>query len=478
MNDFEIFSIMPKHVLVIGDLMLDRYYRGDVQRISPEAPIPVLVHKDTHDILGGAANVASNLIAAHQKVSVASVIGDDAAGDIICTMLAQIGVNTNGILRSSNRITTVKARYVSANQQLLRVDDEKLSPITAGEISKIENYLHSIIDNLDAIIISDYAKGVITSDLCDVVKKVAQQHDIKIFFDVKQNNLKQYSNSYLVKPNKKELEMLYGRRIKTDNELREAMRTVKALINCNKLMVTLGSDGMLMLNDTNKFLTVKEDVKNVYDVVGAGDTSLAYIVTGLINGWNDYNALLLANRAASIKVSKMGTYPVSLHDMIYAYSPSSNVKIVPESYFVNNTEWRDGKKIVFTNGCFDILHVGHLNYLQKAKKLGDVLIVAVNSDHSVKRIKGASRPINNECDRMELLAGLSCVDYVVKFDEDTPLHIINIIQPDILVKGGDYIGKEVVGREQVEQNGGMVQFIDYVDGKSTTDIINKICSIL
>lgn len=471
--DITFEKIKKKKVLVIGDLMLDRYYEGDVKRISPEAPIPVLVHKNTRDILGGAGNVAFNLLAAGQDVSVASVVGNDEAGNIICAIFKEKGISVDGILMTEHRMSSLKSRYVSGNHQLLRMDSEQIKVLTDFETTYIEKYILTYINKWDAIVLSDYSKGVVSKKLCQHVTAIGKRYNIKVFFDVKENDIEKYKDAYLVKPNKKELEMLYGHSIFTWKELKTAMKELKSLIRCNKLMVTLGSDGMIMLNESEEFLHVNENIKNVYDVVGAGDTALAYVVVSMINGFDDYHSLELANRASSTKVTKFGTVPVSLNEVLGVYKKEKKIKIVEPSFFCNDS-WREGKKIVFTNGCFDIVHVGHLSYLEKAKQLGDILIVGVNSDNSIKRIKGKDRPINSQCDRLELLAGFECVDYVVLFYEDTPLNLIKAIKPDVLVKGADYTNKLIVGQDVVEKNGGQVFLVEYVEGKSTTDIIKKV----
>ena len=466
--------IQRKKMIVIGDLMLDRYYEGTISRISPEAPIPVLNHRTTRNILGGAGNVVSNLIAANQEVKVISSVGKDEAGDSICTLLEQIGVDTSAILRYSRRVTTLKSRYVSGSQQLLRVDEEQVRTIDQSEFDSIIRGLERELDDSQVIILSDYAKGILTTELCRRICELAEERHVKVIFDVKENIPFKYWNSYLVKPNKKELEMLYGKTIASKEELYSAMAAVKEKLQCRKLLVTLSADGMLLLDEKGEFHAVKAQTRKVYDVVGAGDTALAYLAVGIANAFSDKDLLELANAAASVKVTKFGTAPVGLAEVVSQWNKGQNSKLLSLQELQALLAQRAGQTVVFTNGCFDILHAGHVSYLRQARELGDLLIVGLNSDASVRRLKGNNRPINGQAERAEVLGGLEFVDYTVIFEEDTPLELIRAINPDILVKGSDYENKEVAGREWVESHGGQVILLDFMEGKSTTNIINRI----
>lgn len=467
-------KIASKKIIVIGDLMLDRYYDGSVSRISPEAPIPILRLDSARNLLGGAGNVVTNLVSANQEVKIISSIGKDEAGDCILKLFSQIGVSTSAILQYNKRLTTLKTRYVSGNQQLLRVDEERIDFVDQFETEEIFRSCERELSETEVIILSDYAKGILTPELCQQICKSAQIKGIKVIFDVKENNFFKYQNAYLVKPNKKELEMLYGKEITSDEELYFAMTIVKEKLQCYKLLTTLGAEGMILLDEKGKFHTVKAQAQKVYDVVGAGDTVLAYLAVGIANGLSNDELLVLANTAASIKVSKSGTAPVGLMEIMSLLDKAQNHKLISRSGLKSILEGRENRKIVFTNGCFDILHAGHVSYLKQARQLGDLLILGLNSDESVRRLKGEGRPVNGQAERAEVLAGLACVDYIVIFDEDTPAQLIQEITPNILVKGADYQHKEVVGREWVESHGGRITFIDFMEGKSTTNIINRI----
>ena len=467
-------KITKKKIIVIGDLMLDRYYEGVVSRISPEAPIPVLKHRATRNILGGAGNVASNLIASNQEVRVISSVGKDEAGDAVCELLSQINVDISSIMRYEKRTTTLKSRYVSGNQQLLRMDDEQIDLLDFLEKEFIVQKFESELADSSAIILSDYAKGVLTEELCNYICRMAEKKQIPVLIDVKENNHNKYQNAYLIKPNKKELELLYGHTICSEKELKYAMTAIKAATQCRELLVTLGAEGMVLLTEEDNFYSVRAQAKRVYDVVGAGDTAIAYLAVGIANHFSDEEYLKLANAAASVKVTKSGTAPVGLTEVGNLWDGMQNSKLVSRKELQGLLAHQNGKIIVFTNGCFDILHAGHISYLRQARELGDILIIGLNSDASVRRLKGHSRPVNGQWDRAAVLAGLEFVDYIVIFDEDTPLELIREVNPNILVKGADYTNKTVVGKEYVEARGGQVILLDFLEGRSTTRIIDEI----
>ena len=473
---FHLSQIRSRHILVVGDVMLDNYYVGDVRRISPEAPVPVFRKRSERSVLGGAANVAANLVAANQQTSMMSIIGRDANGQTMMQLFENLGINA-GLVSNLQRSTTIKTRFLADNnQQLLRLDVEDTDPITKVESNRILNKLQKVIDDFDLILMSDYLKGLLTQEFTQGVIKMARKHDIPVVIDVKDPKYGKYYGATLLKPNLNELRSLTGKNVQTDEEIVEAAEELRKRSNCQYVLATLGAKGMVLVGDGEPYF-VKSLAREVYDVSGAGDTTIAYLATCMANEMPIRESVDIANYAAGIQVGKVGTSSVSwqeVRDLISNEDHGIVHKILSAEEL--NSFRRDNaqKKIVFTNGCFDILHVGHKRYLQQAATLGDILVVGVNSDASVRRLKGPTRPVNNEQDRAEMLSALGFIDYVVIFDEDTPYELIKKIQPDVLVKGGDYKPEEVIGKDIVEARGGRLELISFVEGKSTTNIIKKI----
>lgn len=468
-------EIHKKHILVVGDVMLDSYYRGDVKRISPEAPVPVFRRKSEWSVLGGAANVATNLIAAGQSVSVMSRIGVDAAGEKLVSIFSNLGVNTDLVLKTQ-KDTIVKTRFLASNnQQVMRLDVEDVTPLTTEECDKFIGLLKIKIESFDLIIVSDYMKGFLTKELTQKVITLAHENGIKVVVDVKDQDFTKYGGSYLIKPNQNELGMLSGMATDTNEHIELATDYLLKEADVTYVLTTLGAQGMLLRGKDGVNKRIKSVGKEVFDVTGAGDTTIAYLAVCIANGMSVADAMDIANFAAGIQIAKVGTSAVYIHevDEYIANNTAHNSKIMDISAVERFRATYSNKKIVFTNGCFDILHVGHIRYLQEAAKLGDMLVVGLNSDASVKRLKGEERPINQQSDRAELLAALKCINYVVIFEEDTPYNLIAKLQPDVLVKGGDYRPEEVVGKDIVEARGGRLELISFVEGKSTTSIINK-----
>lgn len=477
-DELAIIKNSRKKYLVIGDVMLDRYIYGKVKRISQEAPVPVLSYDTETDILGGAANVASNLISMGQDVSMASCVGADINGDTIISMLNEKKIDTSMLLRDDTRPSTTKIRLISNSQQMLRVDNECISDISIKLQTQLITLIKDVIDNFDIILLSDYNKGILNEKFTQDIIEISNRYKKRVVVDVKGQNAAKYRNAYLLKPNKQELFDLTGMNVSNKECIVAAMKKLKNISNCKNVITTLSGDGMILLDEDDKVFESNIETKQVYDVVGAGDTAFSYIALGLANNLNKENILKIANAAASIKVTKFGTSVVTIDEVIEkAYRVMDKIQSLEKLIHLLQDKRRKNK-IVFTNGCFDIIHLGHIRYLKKAKMLGDILIVAINSDESVKRLKGEKRPINNEKDRLEMLAELNFIDYVILFSEDTPYNIIRAIKPDILVKGGDYSPEEVVGKDIVESYGGNVEIIDLVEGKSTTNILNKVVDSL
>jgi D-beta-D-heptose 7-phosphate kinase/D-beta-D-heptose 1-phosphate adenosyltransferase len=387
-------------------------------------------------------------------------------------LLEEKNIDTSGIFIDKNRETIIKSRVIASHQQVIRYDRETINPISEEYENKIIDYLNKHIENIEIILLSDYEKGVLTKSLTQKIIKLANMFNKKLIIDPKKDFSK-YVNAWMLKPNKKELETASGMKIKTKDDLIKAGWKVKKELNLDYLLVTLSEDGMALFGD--EFIEVPTLAREVYDVTGAGDTVLASLGYYLSKSDDLVNAMHFANAAAAVVVGKLGSATVTLEEIKETQKRIDNsvdYKIVDFNTIekIADELKRENKKIVFTNGCFDILHIGHVKYLQKAKALGDKLIVGVNSNDSVKRLKGPARPVNDEYDRAYLLASLEVVDYVVIFDEDTPYELIKKVKPDILVKGADYKDKKVVGSDIAKE----VKLIDFVEGKSTTNIIKKV----
>lgn len=461
-----------KKILVVGDIMLDSYYIGEVQRISPEAPVPVLLKKSEKQVLGGGANVAVNLKAANQEVKIISVIGKDFAGRQIKKIMEEMDFDISSIIEDKSIKTTEKIRMIgNADQQLLRVDVEEIVLMQEDLEEKLISEVKKYITRTDIVVLSDYCKGVLSSSSTHKIIKIANKYKKQVLVDVKDKNINKYKGAFLIKPNLKELQELSGRTARTQEEIIETSKFLIKKVDVDNILVTQGSEGMTLVSE-NEYKHYKASKVEVFDVTGAGDTSISYLAAALANGWSLDDAIIVSNIAAGIQVSKRGTS--SVYEKEVEEKWDDNAKTI---YFENADSLREhykNKKIVFTNGCFDILHRGHVDYLKKAKMLGDILVVGLNSDESVKKLKGNDRPINTQSDRMEILKAMKYIDYVIIFEQDTPYELIEKIQPDILVKGGDYRLNAVVGKDIVERRGGMVKILPFLAEKSTTNIISKI----
>jgi len=466
-----------KKILVIGDIMLDVYYNCDVNRISPEAPIPVLKYNSIKRVLGGAANVANNLAINGQTVELLGVVGDDAEGTTLINLLEEAGIISKHILRDAERITTSKTRFISKGQQIFRFDKENIIDISIQLENSFLSLIEKNITQYDLVIISDYLKGLVTFNLARYVIDSCNKIGIPIIIDPKDTNLAKYQDCTLIKPNRKELESLIGEGIIEEKYIREEAIKLKEKLNCRYILVTLGSKGMIFIGDKTESVRIESEAQEIYDVTGAGDTVLAFLAMGFRGNNIDLDSVKLANSAAGIKVGKFGTAVVKKEEI--RDIELQNKKIINTErieYFTEKLR-EQKKKIVFTNGCFDILHSGHIQYLQEAKKLGDILILGLNSDSSIRRLKGEQRPILNQEERTTLISALQFVDYVVIFNEDTPMELIKKVKPDILAKGGDYIKENIVGFDLVTSYGGQVITLPFIEGKSTTDIISKIMNL-
>jgi D-beta-D-heptose 7-phosphate kinase / D-beta-D-heptose 1-phosphate adenosyltransferase len=463
----------PK-ILVIGDLMIDHYLWGKCERISPEAPVQIVNIDKESSVLGGAGNVINNLRALGSKVDVLSVIGDDLVANELKILLKDIEVQSNMLIIEKNRKTSKKSRLIASQQQVLRYDNESIEDISNISEEEIINKLKTNILNYNVIILSDYGKGVLTRKLTQEIISISNENKIKVFVDPKGKDYSKYKGAYTLTPNKKEAIEATSITIKDNKTLEEAIKKLKEECNLKVSLITLSESGIAIFDDN---LRIKPTVaREVYDVTGAGDTVIASIAFAIANDMKIDDAIQFANLAAGVVVGKIGSATATL-DEIYEYesslnksNSSSHIKSFEEIETLAKKLHAKGKKIVFTNGCFDILHAGHVKYLEEAKSYGDILILGLNADSSVKKLKGPTRPINNQEDRAYILASLESVDYVVIFEEETPYELIKLVQPHILVKGGDYEGKNVIGQDIAQE----LRLVQFVDGKSTTKIIQRI----
>ena len=462
------------NILVIGDLMIDHYLWGSCDRISPEAPVQVVNVKKESSVLGGAGNVINNLVTLGSVVDVISVIGNDSVANELKSLLEKIDVPTSNLVVENNRKTSKKSRLIASQQQVLRYDMESIDDINENSHKQIIQTLEKNIDKYSSIILSDYGKGVLTTNLTKEIIKIANKNNIKVLVDPKGKDYSKYKGSYTLTPNKKEAMEATNIDIKDESSLIEALKSLKTQCELEVSLITLSEQGIAIFDDE---LTIKPTVaREVYDVTGAGDTVIASIAFALGNDLDIKDAVYFANLAAGVVVGKIGSATTTL-DEIYEYEYSlhksnstSHIKTFDEIKTLASKLHSQGKKIVFTNGCFDILHVGHVKYLEVAKSYGDVLILGLNADSSVRKLKGPTRPINTQDDRAYILASLESVDYVVIFEEETPYELIKLIKPHVLVKGGDYEGKEVVGQDIADE----LKLVQFVDGKSTTNTIKRI----
>lgn len=467
-------------VLCVGDLMLDRFMYGKVERISPEAPIPVFTQQSESSMLGGAGNVVRNLLSLGAQAAFVSVIGDDSVGNKLTKLVGNEQNLLPYILSERGRISTKKTRYVAGAQQLLRSDHETAAPINAQTQNRLIDIILEEMGQYQAIILSDYGKGVLTPELCRRVIDAANAKNIPIFVDPKARDVSVYAGATVLSPNAKELAIACGvDKFADDEALIDAARKLALAHRFHYVLVTRGEHGMTLVDGEGLISHVDATALEVFDVSGAGDTVIATLAATHAAGAPMREAVELANLAGGVVVGRLGTAVVHRTDLtaaLYAHrAVSLQQKILPLETacdMVANFK-REGLSVGFTNGCFDIMHAGHISLLLDAKARCDKLLVGLNTDASVRGLKGPTRPVNAEMDRAQILAALSMVDGVILFDEETPLNLIKALQPDVLMKGADYTKEQVVGWEAVESYGGRVELIPLKDGYSTTGIIKK-----
>ena len=455
------------HILVIGDLIIDQYLTGDSERISPEAPVQIVNITSEEFKLGGAGNVVNNLVEFGSRVSLISVIGTCEVAKKLKKLLLEKHINTDLLIEEDSRKSSKKTRIISGNQQVIRFDSESIDVISKNSSNKIIRALEDKILEYDLLILSDYGKGVLGKNLTQSIIKIASKFNKKVLVDPKGLDFEKYSGSFLLTPNRSEASGWWGNKLNSLEDVEKCSKNLKDQLNLSYGLITLSNEGIGVYDKSFKLFPTK--AKEVFDVTGAGDTVIAALGFALASNFDMQASVQFANLAAGVVVSKIGSSVVSLQEIKYFYNKKDFYSFEEIKVIVDNLK-KESKDIVFTNGCFDIIHSGHVTYLKSAKALGDILIVGLNSDSSVKKLKGDTRPINNESHRSSVLSAIKYVDYVVIFNDETPYELIKTIKPKFLVKGGDYAGKDIVGSEFSEN----VRTVDFIKGISTSEIINKI----
>jgi len=458
-------------ILVAGDAMLDEYLFGETGRISPEAPVPVVRTHGTEQRPGGAANVALNIAALGGHVRLCAVVGDDSRAEALTDILSSSGVDCD-FIRAADTPTVHKLRVLSRNQQLIRLDSEEA---LSGHEDAFENSFANALDDIDAIVLSDYGKG--TLNRIEPLVALARQREIPVLVDPKGVDFDRYRGASVLTPNQSEFEAVVGS-WSDEAAFLAAGERLRVRLELDALLVTRGEKGMVLFSADEQAFGLAAEAREVFDVTGAGDTVIGLMAAGLGSGWAAEDAAALANLGAGLVVRKIGVATVSPSELRLALhrrgAGGRGLVSADELEMLVSEARRRGETIVMTNGCFDILHAGHVSYLEEAKGLGDRLIIAVNDDASVSGLKGPTRPITPLADRMAVLSGLAAVDWVVAFSEETPAALIERLLPDILVKGGDYAADEIAGGKAVISNGGEVRVLALKEGRSTSALIESI----
>ena len=462
--------------------MFDHYVYGNAQRLSPDAPVPVLAIESEKWIPGGASNVCLDLLALRCKVSCIGLVGKDRNGDELKKALKTAGCSTTGLIGDPSRPTTIKQNFIGLAQhrhpqKMFRADIEVKTPVSETLAKKILAQADKLIAKAHVLIIEDYNKGALTPAVCQHLIKTANKYKIPVLVDPAAiEDYSKYVGATTITPNRTEACLATGL---AANDTQKMARKLLRELKLQTVVLTLDKSGALLLEKGKKPITVPTQARSVYDVTGAGDMVIAMLGAALANGANWEQAVQLSNVAAGLEVEKFGVVPIELDEILVAilqkqHQELGKIRTLDQLQPEINAYRKQGKKIAFTNGCFDILHAGHVAYLRQAKAQGDILVLGVNSDRSITKIKGPSRPVNKQNDRLMVLSELESIDYVIVFDDDTPMKLLRGIKPDVLVKGGDYTKDKVVGHEYVESYGGVVTVVSLVQGRSTTNIIQKI----
>lgn len=478
-QDFFDNSIRSR-VCVIGDLVLDEYIFGDVSRISPEAPVPVLRHKRRSRTVGGAGNVAANIASLGGEPELVSISGDDVQRSQLLELFESYDVPHTGIVKSANRNTTLKIRFLAPSQQVLRYDIEDTDPLDETEFQNVFGKAEQAISRSDCVVLSDYGKGLFDGDLTERVIELSRQKGVPVIVDPKGSDYRKYSGATVITPNRKELREATGMSVDSDEQVVLAARKLIADLNVDYILATRSEQGMSVVTSTEEH-HIRTVAQEVFDVSGAGDTVVAALAIALSKGITSFEAAVIANAAGGLSVSRQGTTRISAAEVQSVLINDTRLKVNAPKFLDWEKaqcivgDWRaHNLKVGFTNGCFDVLHAGHTTALYAAKAQCDRLVLGLNSDASVARLKGPTRPVNSAEDRAAVLAALQAVDVIVLFEEDTPFELIRHLEPDMLFKGADYTVETVVGADIVLERGGKVVLLELLEGRSTTSTIEKL----
>lgn len=469
-----------RKIVVVGDFMLDRYLYGNAERLSPDAPVPVLKAKEQTASPGGAANVCLDLLALRCNVACVGIVGDDADGKLLRSMMRKGGCDVAGLVTSRGIPTTVKHNFVGLAQhrhpqKMFRVDHENDAPVTETVGKRIIAAAKRQLKGAAALCLEDYNKGALTEPVCKALIRAAKAAKVPVLIDpAAVSDYARYRGATCITPNRTEAELATA-----NGDEKSMARSLLRKLQLQTVVLTLDKQGALLVEKGKSPVVLPTEARAVYDVTGAGDMVLAMLAAAVANGADWRTAVTLANVAAGLEVQRFGVVPIDLDEILLAVLDQQRevlgkVRRLDQLKAELGAHRRQGKKIVFTNGCFDILHAGHVSYLRQARAEGDLLVVAINSDKSIRRIKGEGRPVNNIHDRVLVMSELESVDYLVVFDENTPIKLIRAIKPDVLVKGADYRKSQVVGADAVEKHGGRIKLVPLVKGRSTTNILRRI----
>lgn len=473
-------SWLDRPIAVFGDVMLDRYLYGDVERISPEAPVPVLRHRQTRSMPGGAANVARNIAALGGRAILLGLRGHDPASAELAALVAAHERLLDRMVERPAHSTICKMRVIAGNQQVVRVDDEVTVSLDLSDLTALVESLSRALPGCAALILSDYGKGVLSRPMIEAAIAVAKTHQIPVLVDPKNDDFGLYAGADIITPNARELALAARSPTSTEAEVVGAARLVMDKTGIPAVLCTRAEKGMTLVTADGRVTSVPAEAREVFDVSGAGDTVIATLALALAGGYQLSRAMLMANAAAGIAVSKLGTATVTAEELSQALRVQGQSGLTEQSLLDTQSirrlvrDWREhGLRVGLTNGCFDILHAGHVALLAAARRRCDRLVVALNTDESVARLKGPSRPVNSLADRAAVIAALNMVDAVTAFAEETPLDLIRALMPDVLIKGADYTMDRVVGADIVQEAGGEVALIELLSGRSTTAILKR-----
>jgi D-beta-D-heptose 7-phosphate kinase / D-beta-D-heptose 1-phosphate adenosyltransferase len=464
-------------VLIVGDLILDHYLWGSVERTTPEAPVPIVRHERDSWTLGGAANVAHNVAALGGRPRLVGVIGKDTDGELLKSHLREAGIAVAHVVTDPARPTTVKTRIMSMGQQVLRMDREDTAPLSSPVVRKVIASVRALIPKSRIVILSDYGKGALSDEVVTAIRDMAHHAGIAVLVDPKGRNYEKYRGVDLLTPNQKEASLASGISITSVVDLEQAARAIIRQCHLNALVVTRGAEGIAVMRTRRPAFQAPAKAREVFDVTGAGDTTIATLGLGLAAGLSLEDAAILANHAGGIVVGKLGVATVSPAELKAALDGGASpnkIRTLDELRILVANQQTRGRKVALTNGCFDLLHPGHIRFLHEARRQGDLLVIALNTDRSVRALKGQGRPILPQDERAAILSALESVDYVVLFDELTPDNLLRELRPDVLVKGRNIAENEIVGRDIVESYGGRVCRLPILHTSNVGDLVDSI----